>query len=322
MGSKEELEPIFSRQEQAVVYLFSRYWQRLPEFEGKTITRIHVRFPDFSLVNEDGKEEAIEFEYALRAFRSHLHGNFLRRWFRNQEGDIRRLYIVYWEENDDKDILRLSIRKQAPLDVQFVCLRNSFEAEVRRIDDKWPLRPFWRFTNGKRPKPGEAYSLNDILQATETLGSSIERLQPSNDLYRATGFNTFGSEFIECAHWQKIHFFTTATRMGEERIPRRLFTKPTGCDYFNGYFDVTTAFRIVRSSKLMKEFWKKYYFYLFDPDYSDSLCFVCTFKPLDEKRGRKLYQFLISAKYNLGTRSSVLIESPRHIARIKAILAR
>jgi hypothetical protein len=39
-------EPIFSRQEQGVVYLFSRYWTEIEAFKNKRITEIQVRFPD------------------------------------------------------------------------------------------------------------------------------------------------------------------------------------------------------------------------------------------------------------------------------------
>ena len=59
-------EPIFSRQEQAVVYMFSRYWDKIDLFKEKKICNIHTHFPDFSLEdNKTGEEEAVEFEYGL-----------------------------------------------------------------------------------------------------------------------------------------------------------------------------------------------------------------------------------------------------------------
>jgi hypothetical protein len=90
----QKLEPIFSRQEQAVVYLFSRYWEEIPEFKNQKIRRIHTHFPDFAIVNADGKEEAIEFEYGLSAFRSHMKDKSLRHLHRS---GVRLLYVVYWD---------------------------------------------------------------------------------------------------------------------------------------------------------------------------------------------------------------------------------
>ena len=54
-------EPIFSRQEQRVVYLFSRYWEQIDEFKNKRIYNIHTHFPDFSV--EDIGNGAVEAEH-------------------------------------------------------------------------------------------------------------------------------------------------------------------------------------------------------------------------------------------------------------------
>ena len=63
-------EPMFSRQEQAVVYLVSRHWDDIPDSRGKELAMIQMRFPDASMVEKGkaagtGHDEAIEFEYAL-----------------------------------------------------------------------------------------------------------------------------------------------------------------------------------------------------------------------------------------------------------------
>jgi hypothetical protein len=53
-------EPIFSRQEQGVVYLFSRYWREIDGFQNKRITEIQVRFPDATMMPGADVWEAIE----------------------------------------------------------------------------------------------------------------------------------------------------------------------------------------------------------------------------------------------------------------------
>ncbi len=67
------IEQLFTRQEQAVVYLFSRYWDRIDGFKNKRICRIHTHFPDFTLAdNATDLDEALEFEFGLRDFDSHI----------------------------------------------------------------------------------------------------------------------------------------------------------------------------------------------------------------------------------------------------------
>ena len=42
-------EPIFSRQEQAIVYLFSRHWEKIKAFKNKHICDMQTRFPEWFL---------------------------------------------------------------------------------------------------------------------------------------------------------------------------------------------------------------------------------------------------------------------------------
>lgn len=318
MRPKQKLEPIFSRQEQSVVYLFSRHWEQIRCFKGKTLLRIQSRFPDCSIVSADGTEEAIEFEYGLTSFRAHL-DNLSDLY----EAGVRRLYIVYWEHNDETDGLRAEIRKQARFDVVFVCLKHWFQAEVKQIPGTDCWQAFWKFTGEKKQtNPRKAYSLSAIVDATKKLGNSIERLDLDSELYRVLGFDKKGAGFIECDHWEQIRFFTTSTPLDSRRIPCKLFMKPTGCKYFNGYFDIKVAFDIVKSGAAVKQFWKDYYFYEFERYQSDSRCFVCNFKRLEYEDGRDIYKLLHRNNYPLGIRGSITIEAKRDINRIDAILAR
>jgi hypothetical protein len=318
MRLEQNLEQLFSRQEQAVVYLFSRYWEKISAFKSKNIRRIHTHFPDFAIVNAVGEEEAIEFEYELIKFRSHLKGDALRRLYHR---GIRRLYIVYWEHNDEMDDLRTDIRKKARFDVVFVCLKDSFQAEVRPVIGMDGLQTFWRFTERKRTYPLKAYSLSDIVGDAKKLEPSVKYLDVDTKLYRVLGLNSGASEFIDYDHLEKIRFFTTMTRFARNRIPSRLLMKSTGCKYFNGYFTIKTAFEIVKASKSVKKFITDYYFDKWAQSIVEEKCFVGDFKRLEYEQGKYLYKFLVSNGYRLDIRGSIMIKET-DINKIDAIIAR
>jgi hypothetical protein len=312
----QKLEPIFTRQEQGVVYLFSRYWEKIPGFEKKKIIRIHTHFPDFSILNADGGEEAIEFEYGLSSFCSHCDaGKCLRKL---HEKGIRLLHIVYWDEDYDEKELRRRIKKAGFTGkVNCVCLKECFKAFVGRNRESYHWYAAWVFSN-VTAKP--VYDTQQIVDATNRLERQevIKRLEISKGLYRTIGFDKNSSLFIECDHWRSIHFFTTTTRFAEDSIPCKLFVKPNGCDYFDGYFEIKSAFKIRKADETVKQFFKKYYFYgydEYDEEYERSTCFVYSdFKLLNRERGKKLFSFLLAKKYNLGVRGSIKIRPEGYAA--------
>jgi hypothetical protein len=324
MPSGQELEPLFSRQEQGVVYLFSRYWEEIPVFKGMKMLRIQVRFPDCSIVSAvDGKnQKAVEFEYGLSSFRSHLASPTLRKLY-SSEG-VRQLYVVYWERNADETELKKAIRRKTPLAVTPVCLKDYFQAVVKEVTGTDNLQSFWRFT----PKASEeAYPLGKITEDEEQLEEegSVVRLNHNPNLYRVIGLNKEHTGFIECDHWTKIHFYT-ARGISADRVPGRLYVKPNGCDYFDGYFEIKRAFRVKKraNEESLGEFWRKYYFYPYQ-EYRDvyrgAVCLVCNFKPLEFGKGRRLHKYL-KDKIRLGTQSCVTIEDPKHIAGVNVITTR
>jgi hypothetical protein len=323
MRPKQDLEQIFLRQEQAVVYLFSRYWERIAAFKGKDkrIGRIHTHFPDFAFVDMDGEEEGIEFEYDLCSFRSHLEGGCLKKL--HQKG-VRRLYLVFWEYNDDKNDLRAKIAKKAKFDVVFVCLKDWFQAEVMRAAGTEGLQTFWRFTTkGKGFNLRKVYSLSDIVDATEKLNRehAIETFPVDRSLYRAIGFNAEGADFIDCDHLEKIRLFTTSARFAETRIPSRLFMKSSGCEYFNGYFDIKIAFKVVTASRSVMKFVADFYFEKWAQNITEEKCFVGGFKRLEYEKGKHLYDFLIGRDYRLDTQGAKIIKKKEHMDEIDRIIA-
>lgn len=299
-------EPIFSPQEQAVVYLFSRYWEAMSEFRGRKISRIHTHFPDFCFDNSDGKVEAIEFEYGLSGFRSHL-GDSLQKL--RVEG-IRLLHIVYWDEDDDEKDLCRRIRKAGfKGKVKCVCLKKRFKARVSHNRQKEALSAAWEFSK-RRSKP--AYPYAEIKEATDRLAreGAIKRLKICSTLYRTTGFDRNEADFIECDHWRNIHFYTTTTKFREDSIPSKLFVRPSGCSYFEGCFEIEIAFKVTKPTnpgESIKKFFKDFYFFEYGETPENEICFAYSdFKLLSRVQGKRLFGFL-DDRYNLHVRGAMLI---------------
>jgi hypothetical protein len=312
----KQLEPIFSRQEQGVVYLFSRYWNRMREFKDKKILRIHVHFPDFTIATEDGQPEAVEFEYGLSDFWPHLNSRLRKRL---RDLGCKHLYIVYWDDTGDEQELRRQIRRRFSGKVDFVCLKNTFTAVVARREETAALHPSWRFSkNGGTERSKSLYSLAAI-------GRSLDRLEQRgivlpaercDGLYRTIGFDESGSNYIECEHWRCIHLFSTRTKFGDDSIPSRLLVRPNGCEYFDGCFEMKRAFKIAkkeRDDSELPEFFSKFYFYDYKENYRDAVekwtFFVYSdFHKFDRALGKKLFKKLSSRHYRFGVRSSLMIE--------------
>lgn len=268
-----------------------------------------------SLDDSTGAEEAIEFEYSLNDFCSHL-GNLRK----INDAGIRLLYIVYWENDDDKAELRKRIKGRRGRNdftgkVEFVCLKESFSAGVEC--GPTCLRASWVFPVQHVAKKYPFSEIDADTAALERKGV-LERIMPDEQLYRTSGFNKVGSEYIECDHWKQIHFYTTSS-FASDKIPCKLLMKPTGCDYFSGYFNIKYAFFINKGNRLLPDYFRRYYFYPYREHYDGSTCFVYSdFTDLSDDRGRKLYRFLEN-RIRLDVRGSRLID-PADIERIDRII--
>jgi hypothetical protein len=306
-------EPIFSRQEQAVVYLFSRYWHKIREFRNKQICDIQARFPDCSL---EDREEAIEFEYGLGSFYSHVNRKDMKKL--ESEG-YRVLYVVYWEQDTDAGELRDAISGNGFTGrVVFVCLHDHFHPSVEKGADR--LDASWVFSPTRAGGPKEAYSLRAITEATAKLVNAgvVQELTVNNRLYRVAGYRMANAAFVECDHWKRIHFYTTS-RFGEGSIPSRLFLKPTGCRRFSGCFEVTKAFLVNNGGRLVEDYYRRFYFYPYDQSSGELALVYSDFTELNYDRGIKLYDYLKGEGYALG-QASELINDRRHMRRIDKIV--
>jgi hypothetical protein len=316
-------EPVFKGQEMGAVYFFSRYWDRLPEFKNKKLYDIRPQFPDASMVDVSGAKEvkeAIEFEYALSSFQHHNVQNHVKKL-----EDYASLYIVYWEHDKDERELRAEIQKKGfDGKIKFVCLNRYFSPVIEPGLDR--LRAFWQFDpDGK--KFTETYTFDTIKERTKALEKhgAITLHQPDKDLYRCIGFSKDGSDYIECDHWGCIHLFTTTTKFHSERIPQRLYFKPKGCDFFNGYIEIWRAFTVEKKTKELERYFKDFYFYVYDHD--EHTCFVYSrFKELPYGRetdaGRALYKYLDKREYDLGNQGSIVIDSRKDMKAMDDITDR
>lgn len=309
------LEPILGRQEQAVVYFFSRYWDRIPAFKDKWVYNIHTHFPDASMQDQNTWDlEAIEFEYALSSFGHHLNPAD-----RKTLKDYKSLYIVYWDEDADKEALRKEIKgKGITARVEFVCLWDYFSPAIIRESDR--LEAYWEFCDSKCFD--EIYPYHELEAAMKALedDGDIRCLTVNSNLYRVAGFNKSRADFIECDHWKRIHFYTT-TGFHDDCVPSRLLVKPTGSGRFIGCFEVQHAFKITRkTSDRLTDFFRKHYFYPYHSDYRDSTCLVYSaFTALNADQGVAIYEYLDDQGYAL-RQASEMIEDARHRRRIDKIV--
>lgn len=326
MGSngKSDFEPRFSRQEQGVVYLFSRYWDRIDEFKDKKIFEIHTHFPDCRLENEKGKLEAIEFEYGLKSFSSHI-----PKGHRDREDGVgslcedgfKTLYIVYWDEDDDKNDLKVRISKYFKGKIEFVCLKKYFLPHIEKGLNS--LISSWKFSPDKKKlKEEEAYSFSEIEKRTKTMIDKgfFKKYDPDKNLYRAMCFEKENADFVELGHWENIHFFTTDAH-NFKQVPRRLFFWNKGSKNFVGYLDVKISFEIKKRGKEVSDYFRDFYFYSFEDHYKKSMCLVYSrFNKISENQGRELYSYLKKDdKYHLG-QTSIIINDAKVMEKINKIL--
>lgn len=297
------IEQLFTRQEQAVVYLYSRYWDKIDGFKNKRICRIHTHFPDFTLADNDTDlDEALEFEFGLSDFDSHIPKD-LRKL---RKDGIRRLYIVYWEENSDRKEMQDEIAEDYDGEIIFVCLKDYFYPCVTA--GKNCLVPCWQFRQEGQP-PREAYSMASMAEELEKLktGGNLIVHEPDPQLYRVSGYNTAAADSIDLEHWKLVHVYLTR-RCSEDNVPSKHFLRPNGCQWFMGYFEVGTAFSIAKGGDVMRDFFRRHYFFSYEGDYKKRFTGLVysQFRELDRERGCRLYEFLKDEDYDLG-RSQELV---------------
>jgi len=290
------VEQLFSRQEQAVVYLFSRYWDKIDGFRNKRICRIHTHFPDFTLADTSSRlEEALEFEFALSDFDSHIPKD-LRKLRKN---GIRRLYVVYWDDNRDTEEMKGRIAEYFDGEIVLLCLKDYFSPCATAGPDH--LEPSWQFCQ-EQPALHEAYPMGSMTQEVERLAAegNLKRRKPDPELYRVSGYSTVAADSIDLDHWKLIHLYLTR-RCCEDNVPSRLFLRPNGCQWFSGCFEVADAFTVAKGGDPVRDFFRQYYFFAYEGNFKNRFtCLVyARFTELTREQGRRLYILLKGEDFDL-----------------------
>ena len=183
-----KLEPIFARQEQAVVYFFSRYWQEIEPFCHKRLDDIQTRFPDASMEDpRTGDWEAIEFEYALGNVCTHFRPgkNFKATTNTLRDEEYNSLYIVYWEEDTDtKEVrkhIKLRCKKRCPKlkKVEFLDISKYFSPRIQPESDC--LGTYWEFAPDAEKRSDEVYPFEEIEAETRSIGQRWRHQAPGRE---------------------------------------------------------------------------------------------------------------------------------------------
>lgn len=299
-----ELEPLVS-EEQGVVYLFARYWDKIVHIKKmiKEIKIIRVHFPDGLYINNEGFLGGIEFEHKLSGFWGHIDDD------KKKIQDIQRFYIdnkedfpvkspflvIYWNKDDDEADIRTKCKKLVKgINVEFVNLSENFYPFIEK--DKEMLIPYWSF-NLKHTKKD---SLNKILNKCKNLKTrGIINIfpKPQRDNIKIIGFNPKKAADVDYKHWGLINFFTTGSDSGKKKTisevnpPNKILIVPKGSNCIEAGFKVEMIFKIKKKHILLKEFFKNNYFWPYDVEYNKSYCIVYSnFKIIPKNRGKNIFK--------------------------------
>jgi hypothetical protein len=231
------------------------------------------------------------------------------------------LYVVYWDEDTDKEQLRHEVREHFKGELVLVCLKDYFSPCVTRDKDR--LSPTWVFAP-RRPSPADVYSFESIVQDTNRLiaEGNFRRLGLHKGLYRIAGFNRKSASFVELDHWTTIHLYLTS-RFGEDSIPSKLLVRPSGCECFSGFFEIEHAFHIAKGGEPAREFFGRYYFFPYEGYFKDTYtCLIYSrFKSLSYEQGCSLYRCLKKRGFAF-RQASELVDDDDDVREVDRIIGR
>lgn len=248
--------------EQGVVYLFSKYWESIPELSENIheMQQVQTRFPDAIYTNKNGKLGGIEFETALSGFKDHYtrkincEYNCGRKEVVGIKGFIdqykpSKLIIVYWIEDIKRTTITKEIRKiNRNIVVKFVNLSRYFYSSI--IENT----PMLKFGHSKN-------------QMFENIGSDYNKLMRSklvcefpNDKennIRIIGYNPAEANDIPLGVWSNVKYFSTNSRMKKVKFNMLILKDPN--DNFLLVKPKHAFGYSEKGNKRIKEFHNKYY---------------------------------------------------------------
>ncbi len=249
--------------EQGVVYLFSKYWEKIPALTKNIheMRKVQTRFPDAIYINNNGKLGGIEFETALSGFEDHytreIKCEYSCGWkevvgikgFIDQYKPSE-ILIVYWEVEDIKrTTITKEIRKiNRNIAVKFVDLSKYFYSS---IVDNTPMLKFGQSKNQMFENIGTDYS--------KLVRSRFVREFPNDEEnnIRIIGYNPAEADDIPLGMWSNMKYFSTSSRI--KKVKFNIFILKDPNDNFL-LVKPKHAFRYSeKGNKRIKEFHNKYY---------------------------------------------------------------
>ena len=253
-------EPLITG-EQGVVYLFSKYWERIPELHKiiKEINRIQTRFPDLVFTDKKGRSGGIEFETDLSKFADHYTRKIdylyndgkkrnvvgLKGFIDNYDPSI--MAVLYWNDDCEEAYISSMIRKYGKnVKIHFINLSRHFNKSI--IDNA----PRLQFGEPVLQKFSDLYyDYNNLLNK-----GYIKEFEKDCDI-RLMGYNPSYADDIPLEYWSKVKYFSTNSRIKRAKFSLIILKDPSSNLLI---IKPKRAFRYTASSgRLIKDFHHKYY---------------------------------------------------------------
>ena len=294
-------------QEQGVVYLFAKYWDKIPKLNNliKEIEVIRVGFPDVIYLIKDSTDfNGIEFEFNLSAFKKDHNRADIRRFYDDYQPKGK-FIIIYWNEDIPKKSIE-DIFKNIDIDLEFINLSIYFIPCIMKI--RGINVPYLVFHSVKPQK----IKFKNIFYDFNNLKSKkfVELRSKEKKNIRVIGYDPKKANDIMLNHWKLVNFFTTTSNLwnGNEKFDKVfhliiLRDKEDNLLLLKPYY----LFWFTRKNlKSIRNFFDKYYFVgklSYWEDFTEPYCVIykdCKYVP--SEKGRIFIDYLVKTKAKIGKR--------------------
>ena len=337
---EKQLEPLV-HEEQGVVFLFSRYWDKIKKMGTlenqrifstiNSIKSINVQFPDGSYHTKNGKLGGIEFKEKKSKFLKDYckKGKFpkltnFRESYDHSDYDKKTpLLFVYWlDDNPSKYQVQKLIKN---FNIRFINLSEEFEPAVKK--SKFGLSTFLKFKGNKKFKSEKA-TYKNIENSAERLESKgiIKLNKPNEDYVKVLGHDSKGgADDIDIRQWRLIHMYTTTgkNKFAKNKPPSRIFFVPRGENGIIGYIKPKLMFSINdrnKTKKWLAKFYKNHYFFKPYKD-EEGYCIIYNkFELLEKGKGIKLFEEIKKVTKKRWQSKGLSIESKEYPELFKKLM--
>lgn len=297
--------------EQGVVYLFTRYWKKIPELKNqiKEIYKMQTRFPDCLFINNNGNLNGIEFEFNLSGFKAHIEKRYKfgtnkkitgLKNFINKVRPKGYFLIIYWNEDIDINIIKNKLKKyNRDLRFKFVNLSKFFIPIIKRKDDiNYPLIFFTK--KSKLTKMNFKKIEKDFKSISKKGLINNEKDTNEKKNIRIIGYDPKRANDIQLSHWNLISFFTTTSKLWyKDTIFKIIILRDKENNLLiiepNYLFKFTTD-----DSEIITSFFNRHYFIgrlNYWENFSEPYCVIYSYsKFIPSKYGETFIDYIIEIK--------------------------